>query len=1139
MAKHTEDKFEETIEKQMLAKDWKKRQPKDFDRQRCILPSDVLDFILATQPKEFEKLENMQPGEAREGLLHRISQEVNNRGTISVLRKGIEHLGCKFDMCYFPPSSGLNEESRRLFEANILSVVRQLKFSQKNEKSIDMVLFVNGLPIFTAELKNPMTGQDFYDAVVQYRNDRNPKGEPFLQFGRCLAHFAVDPNIVQVTTKLEGKNSFFIPFNKGFDHGAGNPPSLTSYSTSYLWKDIWNRTTTLKLLQHFLHHQPTTGKASRGKRVGLGKLIFPRYHQLDATRRLVADSQQSGAGKNYLVQHSAGSGKSNTIAWLSHRLSILHGTDDKRIFDAIIILSDRRVLDKQLRDTVRAFEQTRGVVAAIEGTSAQLKEALENRKQIIVTTLQKFPQIVNAVEEMSDRKFALVIDEAHSSQGGEQAQAVSRVLGSDGHLSEEPTYEDLINEQMSARKSQENISIFAFTATPKPKTLELFGKRRSDGDGFEAFSLYSMKQAIEEGFILDVLQNYTTYETYWRLHQVNQDDPMVEEGKAKAILRKFVREHPSTIKEKTSIMMDHFWNHSESQIAGKAKAMIVTSSRQLAVEYRLVVDQWIKDNNAGFKALVAFTGTIEIDNKPYTEASMNGFPDTQTASKFNDNDNKILIVANKFQTGFDQPLLHTMYVDKKLGGVAAVQTLSRLNRTHPDKTETCVLDFANEPGAIQESFQPYYQRTVLEGDTDPNMVYELRRRILDFDLYSQDDAIGFCKILFDKKYGHEQIVAYLDPLVRRFTSEMEEEERAELRTLMRQFVSGYSYLARIIPFSDHSLEEFYQFCKRIVLMLQVETTEMPDFIQEMVNMESLRISTTSSGAIPLAQGPGSLEPKSIVAGSITGDEELDSLSSIIEALNDRFGADLDEGDRLFLEGVMHELQGNEAIERSMQINQPDDVKRTFDHAVRDIMTTSVNERFEFVKRFLDNEEFRDDMLTMMFTQVLKNSMLDEEGKVMNLIAQGESKTQEWKSTIRYCINTGKNKMDYVEHGIVKTIAAFLNTHPGGTLLVGVAEDENQKGYVRGNAEDDFSTDDKAIQHITNIVSRDIGDIWATYVDPRAVNIDGNRVIRIDVERGHAPAWCRKGDDMVFYVRAGSSSKPLSEEDAIEYTEAHW
>ena len=322
-------------------------------------------------------------------------------------------------------------------------------------------------------------------------------------------------------------------------------------------------------------------------------------------------------------------------------------------------------------------------------------------------------------------------------------------------------------------------------------------------------------------------------------------------------------------------------------------------------------------------------------------------------------------------------------------------------------------------------------------------------------------------------------------------------------------------------------------------MLQVETTEMPDFIQEMVNMESLRISTTSSGAIPLAQGPGSLEPKSIVAGSITGDEELDSLSSIIEALNDRFGADLDEGDRLFLEGVMHELQGNEAIERSMQINQPDDVKRTFDHAVRDIMTTSVNERFEFVKRFLDNEEFRDDMLTMMFTQVLKNSMLDEEGKVMNLIAQGESKTQEWKSTIRYCINTGKNKMDYVEHGIVKTIAAFLNTHPGGTLLVGVAEDENQKGYVRGNAEDDFSTDDKAIQHITNIVSRDIGDIWATYVDPRAVNIDGNRVIRIDVERGHAPAWCRKGDDMVFYVRAGSSSKPLSEEDAIEYTEAHW
>ena len=399
MAKHTEESFEATIVDQMKANGWRESNHQDYDRVRCMMPEEVYEFILATQPKEWEKLHAVQGSDAKESLLQRIYSEVSGRGTIAVLRKGVEHLGCHFKLCYFPPSSGLNEDSGRLFESNILTVVRQLRFSTNNEKSIDLVLFVNGLPIFTSELKNPLTGQDVYDAVLQYKNDRNPKGEAFLQFGRCLAHFAVDPNIVQVTTKLEGRDTFFIPFNKGWDHGADNPPSLTSYSTSYLWNDIWMRTSLLELLQHFLHHQPSTGKTRGGRTAGLGKLIFPRYHQLDAARRLVADSQQRGAGQNYLIQHSAGSGKSNTIAWLSHRLSILHGTDDKRVFDAIIILSDRRVLDKQLRETVRAFEQTRGVVAAIEGTSAQLKEALENRK----TNAAKFPQIVDAVEEMSNR----------------------------------------------------------------------------------------------------------------------------------------------------------------------------------------------------------------------------------------------------------------------------------------------------------------------------------------------------------------------------------------------------------------------------------------------------------------------------------------------------------------------------------------------------------------------------------------------------------------------------------------------------------------------------------------------------------------------------------------------------------------
>lgn len=1139
MAKHTEESFEATIVDQMKANGWRESNHLDYDRVRCMMPEEVYEFILATQPKEWEKLHAVQGSDAKESLLQRIYSEVSGRGTIAVLRKGVEHLGCHFKLCYFPPSSGLNEDSGRLFESNILTVVRQLRFSTNNEKSIDLVLFVNGLPIFTSELKNPLTGQDVYDAVLQYKNDRNPKGEAFLQFGRCLAHFAVDPNIVQVTTKLEGRDTFFIPFNKGWDHGAGNPPSLTSYSTSYLWNDIWMRTSLLELLQHFLHHQPSTGKTRSGRTAGLGKLIFPRYHQLDAARRLVADSQQRGAGQNYLIQHSAGSGKSNTIAWLSHRLSILHGTDDKRVFDAIIILSDRRVLDKQLRETVRAFEQTRGVVAAIEGTSAQLKEALENRKQIIVTTLQKFPQIVDAVEEMSNRKFALVIDEAHSSQGGENAKAVGEVLSMDGHIVEDPTYEDMIHDQMSARKRQDNISIFAFTATPKDKTLELFGRPRTDAPGFEAFSLYSMKQAIDEGFIIDVLKNYTTYETYWKLHQVKEDDPLVEEGKAKAILRKFVREHPSTIKEKTAIMMDHFWNHTERQIAGKAKAMIVTSSRKLAVEFRLAVDKWIEDNGANFKALVAFTETIEIDGKSYTENSMNGFPDTQTAAQFNNDEYKILIVANKFQTGFDQPLLHTMYVDKKLGGVAAVQTLSRLNRVHPDKTETCVLDFANEAGAIQKAFQPYYQRTVLEGETDPNAVYELRRRLIDFDLFSQEEAHQFCLILFNKKAGHEQLSMFLDPLVQRFKDELDDEERKGFRKLMRQYVNGYAFLARIIPFSDQNLEEYYQFSRHIVRLLPVETTEMPTYIQELVNMTSLRISTTSTGEIPLAQGQGKLDPRTISVGAVTGDEELDALSSIIEALNERFGSNLDEKDRIFFEGVYHQLRENKAIQRSLEINEPDDVLRTFNQAMEDIMTDSVDRNFQLVKKFIDNSEFKNDVVSMFFAEILANSRLDDAGKIRNLIAQGESKTVEWKSTLRYCIKTDQNKVDYIEHSVVKTIAAFLNTHPGGTLLIGVGEDENQKGVVRGNQEDDFKSGDETERHIINIVNRDIGDLWSINVDPKAVEIEEKQVIKVKVDRASSPAWCKKGDKLVFYVRQGPTTKPLSEEDAEEYIRTHW
>jgi type I site-specific restriction-modification system R (restriction) subunit len=458
---------------------------------------------------------------------------------------------------------------------------------------------------------------------------------------------------------------------------------------------------------------------------------------------------------------------------------------------------------------------------------------------------------------------------------------------------------------------------------------------------------------------------------------------------------------------------------------------------------------------------------------------------------------------------------------------------------HPGKTETCVLDFNNQAEDIQNAFQPYYERTILDGETDPNAVYELRRRLIDLDLYSQEDAHQFCLILFNKKAGHEQLASFLDPLVRKFTSELEGEERVELRKVMRQFVNGYAFLARIIPFSDQNLEEYYQFSRHIVRLLPTETTEMPTYIQELVNMTSLRITTTSSGEIPLVQGQGILEPRAITVGSVTGDEDLDTLSSIIEALNERFGVNLDEGDRLFLEGVLHELRENPTIERSMNINEPDDVKRTFDHTVGDIMSNSVDKRFQFVKKFLDNTEFREDMLGMLFTEILHNSKLNEEDKIMNLIAQGESKTVEWKSTLRYCIKTKENKVGYIEHSVVKTIAAFLNTHPGGSLLIGVEEDEQQKGVIRGNAEDNFATNDVCERHIIQIINRDIGNLWSVDVDPKAVEIEGKNVVKVKVDRSSKPAWCKKGDKLVFYVRQGPITTPLTEEEAEEYIKLHW
>jgi type I restriction enzyme R subunit len=814
---------------------YRKCKPEDHDRALCPLPRDVVDFVLATQPKEWKKLEQHHGAAVREQFLKRLAAEIERRGALDVLRNGLKDSGCKFRLAYFRPASGLNEETRRLHAANLFAAARQIHYSTKNEKSLDLVLFLNGIPIFTVELKNPLTGQDVEDAIRQYKTDRDPR-EPLLAYGRCLGHFAVDPDLVYVTTHLAGPRTRFLPFNQGKFGGAGNPPvppTRKGYATGYLWEETWARDSVLDLVRQFIHE--VEEEDEKGKKTGRRFLIFPRYQQLDCVRRLVTDARALGAGQRYLIQHSAGSGKSFTIAWLAHQLATLHDAADRRVFDSIVVITDRRVLDRQLQATMRQFEQTLGVVENIDTTSRQLKDALESGKTIIVTTLQKFPVIAKEIGELPGKRFALIVDEAHSSQSGESTKSLKAVLSSGsleaaeaeeaGAATPEEELESTILAEMEKRGRLPNLSTFAFTATPKPKTLELFGTKRPDGR-FAPFHLYSMRQAIEEGFILDVLVNYATYKAYWRLLKKVEDDPRYDKKKAEYLLKSFVELHPHAIGEKVKVCVEHFAANVSGEISGRAKAMIVTRSRLHAVRYRLGVDKYLAERGYPFKALVAFSGKVEDGGQSYTESGMNGLPEAQTAKTFERPEYRFLIVANKFQTGFDQPLLHTMYVDKKLGGVNAVQTLSRLNRTHPEKKGTLVLDFANESEEIRAAFEPYYETTLLSEATDPNLLYELQTRLGAFPVYGGSDVEAFAKVYFDAKATQDRLYAVLAPVVEHFGA-LSAEEQQDFRGQLTDYVRLYVFLAQVLTFTDPDLEKLYVFARHLRRRLPADRTELP------------------------------------------------------------------------------------------------------------------------------------------------------------------------------------------------------------------------------------------------------------------------------------------------------------------------
>jgi type I restriction enzyme R subunit len=953
---------------------YRTRTASDYDAERCLIPDDLVDFLLATQPAEWRRLKDQFGGETKARLVQRVSQEIEKRGTLNVLRRGVKLYGCRFELVYFKPSTSRNPDLQKKYRANVFSVVRQLPYSTDTGHTLDLGLFLNGLPLFTAELKNPLKGQTYRDAIHQYRSQRDPQ-EPFFQFGRCLAHFAVGSEEVHMTTHLEGDDTTFLPFNRGYDGGAGNPPNAHGYRTNYLWEQVWARDSVLNLIQHFI---ATIEKFEDGEPTGEEKLIFPRYHQMRSVRRLVADARTKGAGERYLIQHSAGSGKSISIAVLAHQLAFLHGTENESVFDTVIVVTDRRVLDKQIAQVILQFEQERGVVADVQEGAAGLEQALQEGKRIIVVTLQTFPYVAEAIRKRGGNDFAVIIDEAHSSQTGEYRKHLNDTLSASSldeaegeDETEEQDLEDKIMAEIQKRGRQPNVSNFAFTATPKPKTLELFGEKQPDGS-YAPFDLYSMRQAIDEGFILDVLQNYTTYTDYFHLLKRVEDDPRYDTQQASRLLKSFVSVHEHTIGKKVEIMAEHFADKVAHRIAGRAKAMVVTRSRLHAVRFKRAFDEYLDQQGYPYEALVAFSGTVEDQGVEYSERSMNGFPDSQTTQRFDSDRYRFLVVANKYQTGFDQPLLHTMYVDKKLGGVNAVQTLSRLNRTHPAKEETMVLDFENDAETIQEAFQPYYERTTLKEGTDPNLLYDLEHQIREYGIVTDADLDDFAEIWYDENGEQKDLHAVLDRCVERYKTAAEDEQN-DFRQRISKYVRLYAFLAQVVPFKDVELEKLYVFAKPLLskLLALLDPADVPKELLQYVDIDSYRIQQTSSGDVDLEPDQTPLPPQKETdgAGGST-DPDKAPLSEILERLNERFGYDFDEDDKVFIEQLQKNVRESQAVQKSIEVNNERDARLTFDNVAEDELQEMIDRNFALYKKITDNEAFGRMLFDFLFDRIL-------------------------------------------------------------------------------------------------------------------------------------------------------------------------
>jgi type I restriction enzyme R subunit len=972
----SERKFEGAIEAWLLEQGgYAKGDPRTFDRTLGLDPGEVIAFVLETQPDAWRELAARHGGEttARESFLKRLAAELDERGTVDVLRHGVKDLGVEIRLAYFRPAHGLTPDLVERYEANRLTLVRQLAYSADETKTVDLALLLNGIPVATAELKNPLTGQDVEHAKAQYRRDRDPANVTLAR--RAVVHFAVDPDEVAMSTRLAGEATQFLPFNRGSEEGgAGNPYNPDGHRTAYLWERVWERDAWLDLLARFVHVvRPEKGSAAQ-RRAGT-RIVFPRFHQWDAVLELEAHAREHGAGQGYLIEHSAGSGKSNSIAWLAHRLASLHDAGDRKVFDKVVIITDRLVLDRQLQETVYQLEHAHGVVQRIDRDSSQLAEALAGEQaRIIVTTLQKFPFVLDKIEALPARRYAVIVDEAHSSQTGEAAADLRRALAAaslEAAETEESAEEaergdgqDLLARSLAGRGRHENLSFFAFTATPKAKTLELFGTPAETAEGlrYRPFHLYSMRQAIEEGFILDVLANYTTYKTYFRIEKAITDDPEYDQARARRAIARFVTLHPHNLAQRAEIVVEHFRANTRKKIGGRAKAMVVTSSRLHAVRYKLALDSYIADHGYDdVRTLVAFSGKVIDEGDELTEPGMNGFPESETAARFATDSYQVLIVAEKFQTGFDQPLLHTMYVDKVLTGLNAVQTLSRLNRIlPPEKQDTFVLDFRNELEDIQEAFRPWYERTEAP-PTDRNLLYDAHQALWEFDVLREEEVEAGVQALLavTETAGHGAVYAALDRARDRFL-ELDEEAQDAFRDLLARFVSMYAFVSQIVSYVDRALERDYLYAKALSAYLPGQAAERLDLGRE-VQLTHLKIAQTYEGSGSLEEGGG--EVVTFFSGRGKEHEpEKEHLSRIVDVMNERFGLELGEADQLLFDQFEESWAKDESLAARARNNDFQNFRLVFDRTFLDTVVRRMDDNEDIFKRILDEPDFRQTVL---------------------------------------------------------------------------------------------------------------------------------------------------------------------------------